>query len=112
MGPVGLLLETVHINGAVFDNESLIRQYNQPPINVLETPFQDLKPLWRLALVRNRTEAMCDTRKECEGLKEIDDYASRPCERSKTTRAADGFHKHRIRAGLHARALVSGRCAE
>ena len=77
-GPVGLLIETVHINAANLDENSKIRKFNQPTLSTIEAPFQDLKPLWRQASLRNRTKAVSGTRKETEGLEEIDDYASRP----------------------------------
>ena len=77
-GPTGLLIETAHVNGANIDEQFKIRQLNQPTLDIIQDPFQDIKPLWKQAVVRNRTAAVCGTRKETEGLKEIDDYASRP----------------------------------
>ena len=73
-----MLLEIIYVHGAEMDDKSNIRQFNQPTMNIIDTPYQDIKPLWRQALVRNRTAAVCGTRKENEGLREIDDYASRP----------------------------------
>ena len=77
-GPIGLLIETMHINGANLDEQFKIRQFNQPTLDIVKDPFQDIKPFWRQAVVRNRTAAVSGTGKETDGLKEIDDYASRP----------------------------------
>ena len=77
-GPIELLIETMHVNGANLGEHFKIRQFNQATLDIVEDPFQDIKSLWKQAVIRNRTAAVSGTRKETEGLREIDDYASRP----------------------------------
>ena len=57
---------------------AVIRQFTKYAMDVNEMPYQDIKPMLRQALVRNRTMPVSNTRHECEGLDEIDEYASRP----------------------------------
>ena len=37
-GPVGLMLETAHINAGKVDKKGLLRQHGQPPIDILREP--------------------------------------------------------------------------
>ena len=72
VGPVGLLLETLHINASTLDDKGAIRQWNQATIDTLTMPYEDVKTLWRQSLVRTRTSAAANTRKEVVNLNEID----------------------------------------
>ena len=56
-GPIGFLLETVHMQASTLDEDFIVRQWNQPPISVFRTPYQHLRPLIRQAAMRNRTIA-------------------------------------------------------
>ena len=40
-GPVGYLLESMHLNAATLDVKGVMRQHNQPDIDILECPKQD-----------------------------------------------------------------------
>ena len=75
-GPVGFLLETLHLNGSVLDINKTIRQYNQPPLNIEHAPHQQLAPIVRQYAMRNRTIRACGTREETVGLMEIDKEAT------------------------------------
>ena len=75
-GPVGFLLETLHLNGSVLDVNKTIRQYNQPPLNIEHGPHQQLVPIVRQYAMRNRTIRACGTREETDGLMEIDREAT------------------------------------
>ena len=55
----------------------MLRQHNQPSMNVVNCPKQELKPMIKQFLKRNRFEAMEGTHDEVEGLLEIDEYVSR-----------------------------------
>ena len=76
-GPVGVLLETIHLQASTLDKDYSIKQWNQPNIHILQSPYQHLKPLIRRAAKRNRTTAAEDTRAEHMNLKEIDTFASK-----------------------------------
>ena len=43
-GPVGLMLESIHMNAATIDEDLEIQQYNQAPIKIIEAPNQHLGP--------------------------------------------------------------------
>ena len=81
-GPVGYLLETAHLQASSIDDSFTIKQWNQPNVDILRTPYQHLRPLIRQAAARNRTIAAEGTRRENEHLKEIDTFASKADEKS------------------------------
>ena len=76
MGPIGLLLESVHLQAASIDPQWRVCQYNQTPIHIVEGPAQLLSPLLLRAAARNRTARAEGGRKETTGLLEIDTYAT------------------------------------
>ena len=80
-GPIGYLLETAHIQASCMDMKYRIRQWNQPMIDVLKSPYQHLRPLVRQAAARNRTLVAEGTRHENVGLKEIDAFATQADEK-------------------------------
>ena len=57
MGPTGLLIKSVLWHGMKIDDDLRIWQKNEPPIDVIATPFQALKPLMLQAATRARTRA-------------------------------------------------------
>ena len=69
-GPVGFLLETVHMQAAAMYDEKVIHQQNQAPIDLLNAAQQHISPMIRSAAARNRTRRAAGTRDECEGLVE------------------------------------------
>ena len=71
-GPVGYLLETIHLQASAIDEAKVIHQHNQPPIDLLEAPYQHLTPMIKSAVARNRTKKAGNTREECRDLEEID----------------------------------------
>ena len=76
-GPVGLLIETAHLNAATIDEKGRMWQHKQPTIDILEEASQDLKKLTRENFARNRTAAAEGCRKEHEGLHEVDKHATK-----------------------------------
>ena len=71
-GPVGLLIESAHINAARIDHTGKMRQEGQPTIDMLGEAYQDLKKITRENLQRNRTAAGEGCRKEHVGHTEKD----------------------------------------
>ena len=56
-GPIGLLIESVVWHGMAIDSELRIRQTNEPAIDVLNMPYQNLKTMVLHAAARARTRA-------------------------------------------------------
>ena len=75
-GPVGLLLESIHLQAATLDDRFRIQQFNQQAIDLVEGPTQLVMPLMTRMAARNRTEAAEGKRQETQGLFEIDTYAT------------------------------------
>ena len=75
-GPIGLLLESIHLQAASLDEQFVIRQFNQQPIEVVGGPAQLVTPLLTRMAARNRSRRCEGTRKEAEGLIEIDTCAT------------------------------------
>ena len=44
-GPVGLLLETMHLQTAALTDQVIIKQWNQPAIDIMQAPHQHLPHL-------------------------------------------------------------------
>ena len=76
MGPIGLLLETVHLQAASLDQSWRFCQFNQQPVDLIGGPAQMMSPLLLRSAVRNRTRRAEGTREENVGLEEIDVYAT------------------------------------
>ena len=76
MGPIGLLLETIHLQSASLDQRWRVRQYGHQPIDLVEGPAQLMTPLLLRSAVRNRTGRAEGTREDNVGLEEIDLYAT------------------------------------
>ena len=75
-GPVGFLLESIHLQAATMDETCRIRQWNQQSIELVNGPAQQAAPLTSRMAARNRTKRAEGTRFEAEGLEEIDTYAT------------------------------------
>lgn len=73
LGPVGFLLESMHLQAAAMDDQYTMRQANQPVI--AKAPIQQLATLVRQLATINRTRRADDERMETTGLEEIDGYA-------------------------------------
>ena len=65
-GPIGFLLETVHINQAKIDMQFNIWQYNQTPIRTVDAAHQVIGPHVQQMAARNRTARKEDSREECQ----------------------------------------------
>lgn len=76
-GPVGLLLETMHLQTAGMTEHCIIKQWDQPPIDVLKSPYQHLPMLIQQVCARNRTRMAETQRHGASNLVEIDAYATR-----------------------------------
>ena len=77
LGPVGFMLESAHLQGARIDEDGRFLQFNQPTIDILKDPYQDLKTLLKETFASNRTAAAEGVRKEHEGLFEVDRFATK-----------------------------------
>ena len=75
-GPIGYLLETVHLNQASMDMDCNIWQYNQTPIRITNAAHQVIGPQIQQMAARNRTARKEDSREECRNLREIDREAT------------------------------------
>ena len=62
-GPVGYMLKPAHLQGAQIDGEGRLKQFNQPTIDILNEPYQDLKALLQEAMERNRGRNMWASRR-------------------------------------------------
>ena len=56
-GPIGYMLESMHMQAAAMDENYEVHQFNQPSIKVMEVPYQHLTPMIRQMCGRNRTRA-------------------------------------------------------
>ena len=70
-GPIALLLYSVHQVGATLDASFVIHNTGVP-LDLLSTPYQNLKPLAMQIAADARMAYAATTRKALEGLKEID----------------------------------------
>ena len=111
MGPVGLLMESLRLNAAALDKEFNIWQRNQIPIGITTVAYQHLQPLVRQMAARNRTARAYGTRRECEFLDEIDEYATQGA--TKTMEPEDRIVLDVVRTGsawTRATAFWAGQC--
>ena len=76
MGPIGLLLESIHLQPASLDPSWKIVKYNQQPIDLIEGSAHLVSPLITRFAARNRTRRAEGLRDETVGLFEIDTYAT------------------------------------
>ena len=76
MGPVGLLIEAIHLQAASMDGSWTIRQLNQQPIELVRGSAHLLNPLITKFAARNRTRRAEGSREEAAGLIGIDSYAT------------------------------------
>ena len=76
LGPIGLLLESVHLQAASIDRHWKVIQVNQQPIDIIEGPAHFVAPLLTRFAARNRTRRAEGSRNETQGLLEIDSYAT------------------------------------
>ena len=58
------------------DEQLVIHQWNQPPIGILDAPFQHLPMMVMQMCTRNRTRSEEGCRQETDGLVEIDKIAT------------------------------------
>ena len=70
------MLESIHLQGAALDNNLVVKQWNQAPIDIINAPFQHVAPMIREMCMRNRTRNEEGCRKETVGLNEIDRIAT------------------------------------
>ena len=68
-GPIGYILEPIHMQAASIDKEGTIWRYNKPPLQTIKAPRQQIAAMVAAMGTRNRTRAAADT---CENLQEID----------------------------------------
>ena len=70
-GPVGLLIELILWNGMAIDDDLKIWQKGEPPIDLINAPYQSLKVLLMNAAVRARTRAEWNRDTENSASREI-----------------------------------------
>ena len=75
-GPVGFLLESLHLQAATLNENYTIQQWNQQSIELINGPMQMITPLISRMAARNRTKRAEDRRFETRGLGEVDTYAT------------------------------------
>ena len=56
-GPIGYMLESIHMQAAAMGVNYEVHQFNQPSINVMEVPYQHLTPMIRQMCGRIRARA-------------------------------------------------------
>ena len=76
-GPIGLLLESIHLQAATIDRDFNIHQWNQPAIQLTKAPFQQIGAMAIQMCTRNRTRSAANKREMTKGLAEIDKEATR-----------------------------------
>jgi hypothetical protein len=75
-GPIGFLLESIHMQAATLNEDLTIQQWNQQGIELIKGPTQMVTPLVGRMAARNRTRRAEDRRFETVGLEEIDTFAT------------------------------------
>ena len=76
-GPCGLLLETIHLQGAALNGEFGVVQWNQPTIAIIEAPAQQVPYLTRQMATRTRTRRV--EHEACDGTLVRNRYVCRQC---------------------------------
>ena len=76
-GPVGHLLESIHMQAVSIDEEGTVWQNDQIPTQLLKAAYQQVAGMLETMATRNRTMAAANLREECEGLSEIDRGATK-----------------------------------
>ena len=74
--PIGLLLESVHMQAATLNDNLTIQQWDQQDIEIIKGPVQMVTPLVGRMAARNRTKRAEDRRFETQGLTDIDTFAT------------------------------------
>ena len=75
-GPIGFLLESIHMQAATLNDNLTIQQWDQQDIEIIKGPVQMVTPLVGRMAARNRTKRAEDRRFETKGLTEIDTFAT------------------------------------
>ena len=75
-GPIGHLLESIHLQGAGLDLRFNIKKWSEADIEIKYEPYQILAELVQELCCRNRTRAAQGGRAETVNLKEIDQTAT------------------------------------
>ena len=70
------MLESLHMQAASIDDEGTVWQNDGIPVQLLKAPYQQVAGMLQSMATRNRTAAAANSRKECEGLYEIDKVAT------------------------------------
>ena len=80
MGPVGLLIAALNWNGLAIDKDFKIWQYDEEPIDLVNTPYQSIQPQLLMMVARAITIAewnrMHQANNQTRGLGEIEHEAS------------------------------------
>ena len=71
-GPIGLLLEMLHLAGAAMDEQLCVRRHNHALVHTIHGPLQAVKPAVRQVMVEARTAAAAGTRNDMGDLTVID----------------------------------------
>ena len=69
-------METIHLQTAGLTDRFIVKQLNQPAIDILQAPYQHLPALIQRMCTRNRTMMAGNQRHEAIDLVEIDAYAT------------------------------------
>ena len=75
-GPIGLLLDSLHHIGAVMDDRFRISTPYEPDVDINALPYNQVRPTMLEMAARARTASATNTRKETQGLLEIDRVAT------------------------------------
>ena len=65
------------MQAASIDDEGTVWQNDRIPVQLLKAPYQQVAGMLEAMATRNRTMAAANSRKECEGLYEIDRGATK-----------------------------------
>ena len=74
--PIAHLMQDLYLLGTVLNDQFQILQFNEPPINLLEMPYQYLARTVMETAARSRTKAAEGTKAKNSQLEEIDAIAS------------------------------------
>ena len=77
LGPIGLLLQSIHEIGEVFDTKFNLHRYGEPAVRILDGPFNHMKPMLGDLFARARTAEAQGKRKLNVHISEIDAVATR-----------------------------------
>ena len=77
------------MQAASIDDGGTVWQNDRIPVQLLKAPYQQIAGMLQIMATRNRTTAAANSRKECDGLYEIDKTATLGSDKKPNRQGAD-----------------------